>query len=119
MKKGKKNLSFTAIASKPASGTRSTPNLKDSGIVSRLLSGQAQEGGCAGPMPDGLRPLLVSPSQARKLLGVSLSGLYNLLNSGALESFRIGGSRKITMASIERFIAERVAKGLCPAATGR
>ena len=115
MKKGKKNLSFTAIASKPASGTRSTPNLKDSEFASRSLSGRAQGGGGA----DNVKPLLVSPSQARKLLGVSLSGLYNLLNSGALESFRIGGSRKITMASIERFIAERVAKGLCPAATGR
>ena len=114
-----KNLSFTAIASKPALGARSTRNLKDSESASRLLSGQDQESGCAGPAPDGLKPLLVSPSQARKLLGVSLGTLYNFMNQGLLESFRVGGSRRITVASIERFVAERVAKGRCPAATGR
>jgi Helix-turn-helix domain len=70
-------------------------------------------------MPDGLKPLVVSPLQARKLLSISMGGLYNLLNSGALESFRVGGSRRITVASIERFVAERVAKGRSPAATGR
>ena len=105
---------MSLTASKPASGARSTPNLKDSGIASRLLGGQAQGGGA----PD-LRPLLVSPSQACKLLGISMSGLYNLLNSGNLEFFRVGGSRRITLASIEKFVAERVAKGRCPAATGR
>jgi excisionase family DNA binding protein len=108
------NLSITGSVSRPDSGTRSTPNLKDSEIASRLLGGQAQGSGAAD-----LRPLLVSPSQACKLLGISMSGLYNLLNSGNLESFRVGGSRRITLASIEKFVAERVARGLCPAATGR
>jgi excisionase family DNA binding protein len=107
-------VSLTAIVSRPDLGSRSTPNLKDSGIASCLLGGQAQGGGA-----QELRPLLVSPQQARLLLGISLSGLYNLLNSGALESFRVGGSRRITLASIERFVSERVAKGRCPAATGR
>ena len=84
-----------------------------------LARDQTEEARTASPMPEGLRPLLVSPLQARLLLGVSMATLYNLMNAGALESCRLGGSRKITLASIEKFVAEKVAKGRCPAATGR
>jgi Helix-turn-helix domain len=107
-------------ASNPAKGSRST--LKSTSALDALLAvarGQSKDTGGASPMPEGLRPLLVSPQQARLLLGVSMATLYNLMNAGALESCRIGGSRKITLSSIEKFVAEKMAKGRCPPATGR
>jgi hypothetical protein len=53
--------------------------------------------------------LVVSPRRARQLLDVSQATLYELLYSGELENFRIGKSRKITLASIHRLIARRLA----------
>jgi hypothetical protein len=58
-----------------------------------------------------LGPLVVKPRQARLMLSCSHKKLYKLLATGELESFRDGGSRKITVASIERRIARLLAGG--------
>jgi hypothetical protein len=56
-------------------------------------------------------PLIVKPRDARTMLCCSQKKLYRLLADGELESFRDGGSRKITVASIERRIARLLAGG--------
>jgi hypothetical protein len=53
-------------------------------------------------------PLLVRPKEARRLLSCGNERLYQLLNSGALESFPDGRARYITVASIQVYIARRL-----------
>ncbi len=55
-------------------------------------------------------PLVVKPRDARRMLARRMLScgqkkLYELLRDGQLESFKDGGSRKITVSSIERYIA--------------
>jgi len=52
--------------------------------------------------------LVVSPRGAEQLLGISKTTLYELLNRGELESFTLGRSRKITLASIRALIERRI-----------
>lgn len=56
-------------------------------------------------------PLLVKPKAAWKILSCGNTRGYELLNSGELESFLDGGSRKITMESIHRYIERRLKEG--------
>jgi hypothetical protein len=56
-----------------------------------------------------VEPLAVKPRMAWQLLQCSNTRGYELLNSGELESYRDGGSRKITVASIKSYIARRIA----------
>jgi excisionase family DNA binding protein len=58
----------------------------------------------------GIEPLLVRPNRAMQLLSCSRVYLYQLINSGELESFRDGSARKITMESIHRRIARKLAE---------
>jgi len=60
----------------------------------------------AGPQPP---PLVVTPKEAARLLALSPGSLYGLMRAGELESFRDGRSRKIIMASIERYVARQLA----------
>jgi hypothetical protein len=53
-------------------------------------------------------PLVVKPKTAWKMLQCSNSRGYELLKAGELESFRDGRSRKITVRSIEQYIARRI-----------
>jgi hypothetical protein len=55
-----------------------------------------------------IEPLVVKPKVAWKLLSCGNTKGYELLQSGELESFLDGGSRKITMASILRYIERRL-----------
>ena len=58
---------------------------------------------------DGYREVLVvSPLRAVQLLAISKTTLYELLNRGELDSFTIGKSRKITLASVHALIERRV-----------
>ena len=41
-----------------------------------------------------------------KILKISRSSVYKLLDSGALGSVHIGGSRRITQAQLDRFLAQ-------------
>jgi excisionase family DNA binding protein len=54
-------------------------------------------------------PLVASPNQAMKALLVSRSTLYELINSGELESYTQGKSRRITVKSIAEYIDRRLA----------
>ena len=56
-----------------------------------------------------LGPLVVKPKVAWKLLACSNTRGYELIAAGELESFRDGRSRKITVESIHRLIARRLA----------
>jgi len=53
--------------------------------------------------------LLVRPRRACHLLDCGITRLYELLEQGELESFLDGRSRKITIDSIHRYIAKRLA----------
>ena len=60
-------------------------------------------------MPADLGPLVVKPKVAWKMLACSNTRGYELLAAGELDSFLDGRSRKITVESIHRYIAQRVA----------
>lgn len=55
------------------------------------------------------KPLAVSPRAACKLLSIGLTRLYEIMNAGELDSFHVGRSRRVTVASIDRFIQRRLA----------
>jgi hypothetical protein len=55
------------------------------------------------------KPLVVKPRAACLLLSCGITRLYELLNAGELSSFLDGKSRKITTASIEAYIARKLA----------
>jgi excisionase family DNA binding protein len=60
-----------------------------------------------GAMPDrGTVPmkLLLTISEATQVLAISRSKLYELLNSGHLQSVHIGRSRRIRMTDLEEFV---------------
>jgi excisionase family DNA binding protein len=54
-------------------------------------------------------PLVVKPRAAREMLSCSHTKMYQLLAAGELESFKDGRARKITVASIQRYIEKRLA----------
>ena len=56
----------------------------------------------------GGAPLVVKPRVAWNMLSCSNTRGYELLNSGELESFLDGRSRKITVDSIRRYIQRRL-----------
>ncbi|MFZ2158171.1 MAG: helix-turn-helix domain-containing protein [Bradyrhizobium sp.] len=62
--------------------------------------------------PQGINidaPLVASPNQAMKALLVSRATLYTLINTGELESYTDGRSRKITVESINAYVRRRLA----------
>ena len=58
--------------------------------------------------PADLEPLVVKPKIAWKMLARSNTRGYELLAAGELDSFLDGRSRKITVASLRRYIAQRL-----------
>jgi excisionase family DNA binding protein len=58
--------------------------------------------------PSNATPLIVKPRDAEIMLNCSHKRLYELLNAGELESFRDGGSRKITVESINAYIKRKL-----------
>jgi hypothetical protein len=57
-----------------------------------------------------IRPLVVRPRVARRLLGgISTMKLWRLLNTGQLDSYLDGRARMITVTSIERYVARLLA----------
>ena len=49
-------------------------------------------------------PMLFTPVQAARVLGVSRSQIYVLMKSGQLGSVHIGRSRRIAQAHVTQFI---------------
>ena len=54
-------------------------------------------------------PLVASPNQAMRSIQVSRKKLYELINTGELESYTEGKSRRITVKSINEYIERRLA----------
>lgn len=54
--------------------------------------------------PDLSQQITCTPAQAMAALGIGKTSLYELLNSGAFESFRLGTQRLIVVASIHRWV---------------
>ena len=57
----------------------------------------------------GLVPLVASPNTAMRLLDCTRDKLYQFINSGELESYNEGRSRKIIVASIHALVERRLA----------
>jgi hypothetical protein len=53
-------------------------------------------------------PLVVSPKRGCQMLDCSMTRFYELLNSGQIESYREGKSRKAVVASIKAHIARQL-----------
>jgi hypothetical protein len=65
---------------------------------------------------DETEPLLISPGRARAKLGYGNTKFYELLNSGAIASFRDGAARRVVTASLHEYIARMLAEaGATPA----
>lgn len=54
------------------------------------------------------RPIVASVNQTMSTLKIGREKIYELLNSGELESYREGGSRKILWRSIEAYVVRRL-----------
>jgi hypothetical protein len=53
-------------------------------------------------------PLVVSPKRGCQMLDCSMTHFYGLLNSGQIQSYRDGKSRKAVVASIKAHIARKL-----------
>jgi excisionase family DNA binding protein len=68
--------------------------------------------GCSPMSPNSIAleaPLVASPNQAMRAIHVSRKKLYELINTGELESYTEGKSRRITVKSINEYIERRLA----------
>ena len=54
-------------------------------------------------------PLLLTVPEAARLLAVGRTSLYRLIWGGELEPVHIGRSIRLSIAELERFVAERAA----------
>ncbi|WP_080664217.1 helix-turn-helix domain-containing protein [Bradyrhizobium elkanii] len=54
------------------------------------------------------RPIVASVSETMSALQIGRGKIYQLLNSGELESYREGSSRKILWRSIEAYVERRL-----------
>jgi excisionase family DNA binding protein len=52
-----------------------------------------------------LSPLLLSVTQAAEALAIGRTKIHELLATGALESVKLGRSRKIPVAALEEYVA--------------
>ena len=61
--------------------------------------------------PEGsVRPIVVKPKAATRFGIGGLTKIYGLIANGQLESYRDGRSRLITVASIEAYVARKLAE---------
>jgi excisionase family DNA binding protein len=56
-----------------------------------------------------LTPILYSPAEAAKLLGISRAKLYVMLDAGQIGSIHIGRARRLHRDEIERVASQGVA----------
>jgi excisionase family DNA binding protein len=55
-------------------------------------------------------PVLYTPQEVARIMSISRSQVYNLMNSNQLESVHIGRSRRITMDQIHQFVGQLTSK---------
>jgi hypothetical protein len=58
---------------------------------------------------EGCKPLAVSVKKGCALIDNGPTRLYELINSGEIESYRDGKSRKVVVASLEAYVARQIA----------
>jgi excisionase family DNA binding protein len=63
-----------------------------------------------GPVVGAGRPIVGSVNETMTALKIGREKIYQLLNSGELESYRDGGPRKILWRSIEAYVERRLAE---------
>ncbi len=56
-------------------------------------------------MPVVPDPLALTVKDTARLIGCSRSTVYELINEGRLEAFKLGAATRITMASVKALIA--------------
>ena len=61
------------------------------------------------------RPIVASVNETMSALKIGREKIYQLLNTGELESYREGGSRKILRRSIEAYVVRRLKENLSAA----
>jgi excisionase family DNA binding protein len=54
-------------------------------------------------------PLAVPPREACRLLSLGMSRIYALMRAGELDSYGDGRARRITVASIHKYVSRRLA----------
>jgi excisionase family DNA binding protein len=57
-----------------------------------------------------VEPVAVRARDACRMLGCGLTHLYRLMAAGEIEGFRDGAARKISVASIRRYIEQRLSE---------
>jgi excisionase family DNA binding protein len=62
---------------------------------------------------DGPQPLLLTPEQASRMLGMGLTVTYRLIMTKRLRSVQIGRARRITPGALADFVAELEHDGGC------
>jgi excisionase family DNA binding protein len=60
-----------------------------------------------------MEKLLLTTTEAAQALGIGRSKLYELIRTGAVESVRIGGSRRIPAEALKAFVASLQHRPLC------
>jgi excisionase family DNA binding protein len=63
--------------------------------------------------------LVVRPKVACQMLAIGVTRLYELLDTGELESYRDGSARKITVASIRTYVTRQLKRAAAEPASGR
>jgi excisionase family DNA binding protein len=53
-----------------------------------------------------MNKLLLTPTEAAKVLGIGRSKTYQLLQSGQLQSVHIGSCRRIPLEAVHNFLAD-------------
>ncbi len=69
-----------------------------------------------------MNPMLLTPVEAARALGIGRSKMYELISSGLVESVLIGSARRIPVDALATYVAylraARAATGTAPRATG-
>jgi len=55
-----------------------------------------------------MNPLGVSTKAAKEAIGCGHTKLYDLINAGELETYTIGRARRVTTASIQRYVERQM-----------
>lgn len=55
-----------------------------------------------------MKPIAIPPKPAFDMIGVGVTKGYELINSGELETFKIGRATRITVSSIEAYVERRL-----------
>jgi excisionase family DNA binding protein len=66
------------------------------------------------PNAADLEPLVVTPREARRLLGVGNTYLYRLISTKELDSYTTGRARRIPLTSIRAYVARRLEASMGP-----